>query len=92
MTKRSASAESIPHPISRKSASPSREAFGTMAKAESLVVGDTNTVPDSEAMNLPDDPHRVSTQGKNLVLSGNTFDYGFAPFSITLLEIQLARR
>jgi alpha-L-arabinofuranosidase len=68
------------------------QSFGTIAKAESLVVGDTNAVPDSEAMNSPDDPHRVSTQSKNLLLSSNKFDYGFAPFSITLLEIQLARK
>jgi alpha-L-arabinofuranosidase len=65
--------------------------LGTIAIAESYVVGDLNTVPDSEAMNSPDDPRRVSTQTKKLVLSGNEFDYGFTPFSITLLEIQLAR-
>jgi alpha-L-arabinofuranosidase len=68
------------------------QSLGTIAIADSYVVGDLNTVPDSEAMNSPDDPHRVSTQTKKLVLSGNKFDYGFAPFSITLLEIQLARK
>jgi alpha-L-arabinofuranosidase len=65
--------------------------LGTIAAAESYVVGDTNIVPDSEAMNSPDDPYRVSTRTKKLFLSGSKFDYGFAPFSVTLLEIQLAR-
>jgi alpha-L-arabinofuranosidase len=68
------------------------QSLGTIATADSYVVGDLNTVPDSEAMNSPDDPHRVSTQSKKLVLGGNKFDYGFAPFTITLLEIQLARK
>jgi alpha-L-arabinofuranosidase len=66
--------------------------LGTIATAESFVVGDTNTVPDSEAMNWRDDPHRVSTRTKKLALSGSRFDYAFAPFSITLLEIRLAKK
>lgn len=66
--------------------------LGSIATAESYVVSDTSTEPDSEAMNSPDDPHRVSTRTKKLTLSGTKFDYGFAPFSITLLEIQLARK
>lgn len=66
--------------------------LGTIATAESFVVGDSNTVPDSEAMNSRDDPHRVSTRTRKLAVSGSRFDYDFAPFSITLLEIQLARK
>jgi alpha-N-arabinofuranosidase len=65
--------------------------LGTIQTAESFVVGDTNPVPDSEAMNSKDDPHRVATRTKKLALTGSRFEYGFAPFSITLLEIQLAR-
>lgn len=64
------------------------QSLGTIDTAASFVVGDTNSVPDSEAMNSPDDPHRVSTQTKKLGFSGNGFEYGFPPFSITLLEIQ----
>jgi alpha-L-arabinofuranosidase len=66
--------------------------LGTIAAAESYIVEDTNTVPDSEAMNSGDDPRRVSTQTKKLAISGSQFEYDYAPFSITLLEIQLARR
>jgi alpha-L-arabinofuranosidase len=66
--------------------------LGAIAAAESFVVGDTNSVPDSEAMNSPDDPHRISTRTQKLALSAGQFEYGFAPFSITLLEIQLARK
>ena len=68
------------------------QSLGTIDTAASFVVGDTNSVPDSEAMNSPDDPHRVSTETKKLVLSGSRFEHGFVPFSITLLEIQLAKK
>ena len=66
--------------------------LGTIAAAESYVVADTNPVPDSEAMNSPDDPHRVATRRKELAFSGSTFGYGFSPFSVTLLEIRLAKK
>lgn len=68
------------------------QSLGTIAAAESFIVGDTNAVPDSEAMNSPDDPHRVSTRTQKLALSGSKFEYAYAPFSITLLEIQLAKK
>lgn len=66
--------------------------LGPIESAESYVVGDTNPVPDSEAMNSKDEPHRVATRTQKLALSGGRFEYGFKPFSITLLEIQLARK
>jgi alpha-N-arabinofuranosidase len=66
--------------------------LGAVQSAEVFVVGDSNTVADSEAMNSEDEPHRVATQSKKLPLSGSKFDYGFAPFSITLLEVQLAKQ
>jgi alpha-N-arabinofuranosidase len=65
--------------------------LGSAQSADAFVVEDSNPVPDSEAMNSPDDPHRVSTHAKKLSLRGSKFEYGFAPFSITLLEIQLAK-
>jgi alpha-L-arabinofuranosidase len=66
--------------------------FGAIQSAEEFVVGDSHAVADSEAMNLPDDPHRVSTLTRKLTLSGRKFEHGFAPFSITLIEIQLAKK
>ena len=66
--------------------------FGTVQSAEEFVVGDTRPVADSEAMNLPDDPHRVSIRTTKLTLTGSKFAHGFPPFSITLLEIQLAKK
>jgi len=65
--------------------------LGTAQSADAFVVGDSNPVPDSEAMNSADNPHRVSTHTKKLVVTGSKFEYGFTPFSITLLEIELAK-
>ena len=67
------------------------KSLGPALSMDAFVVGDSHPVPDSEAMNSPDDPHRVSTHTKKLALSGSKFGYGFAPFSVTLLEIQLAK-
>jgi alpha-N-arabinofuranosidase len=64
--------------------------FGAVQAAHVFVVGDSNPVADSEAMNSRDLPHRVSLESKKLDLSGREFDYGFAPFSVTLLELQMA--
>jgi alpha-L-arabinofuranosidase len=66
--------------------------LGSAQSAEAFVVGDSNPVPDSEAMNSEDEPHRVATQDKKLEAIGSKFDYGFAPFSITLLEIHLGNK
>jgi alpha-N-arabinofuranosidase len=66
--------------------------LGAVQSAEAFVVGDSNAVPDSEAMNSEDEPHRVATHSKKLEPSGSKLDYGFAPFSITLLEVQLAKQ
>lgn len=57
-----------------------------------LVLADTNALPDTEAMNLPDQPHRVAVQTQKAQFTGNEFEYGFRPFSITLLELHLARK
>jgi alpha-L-arabinofuranosidase len=65
--------------------------LGATLSGDAFVVADSSPAPDSEAMNSPDDPHRVGTHTKKLALSGSKFEYGFAPFSVTLLEIQLAK-
>jgi hypothetical protein len=41
-------------------------------------------------MNSPDEPHRVSLQSRKANLDGREFDYSFAPFAVTLLELRLA--
>jgi len=64
--------------------------WGSVQSAEEFVIGDSHAEPDSEAMNLPDDPNRISTQTRRLPVSGSNFEYGFKPFSITLLEVHLA--
>jgi len=64
--------------------------FGPVQAAQVFVLGDSNPVPDSEAMNLPDQRHRVSVHSRTAQLSQREFAYRFDPFSLTLLEIQLA--
>jgi alpha-N-arabinofuranosidase len=64
--------------------------FGAVDTAEAFVVADSNPVADSEAMNSRDDPHRVALQRRILDLRGREFDYSFAPFAVTLLELRLA--
>jgi len=64
--------------------------FGRLQSAKVFVLGDSSPVPDSEAMNLPDQRHRVAVQNRTTALSGREFSYRFDPFSVTLLEIQLA--
>ena len=65
--------------------------LGAVQSSEVFVVGDSNAVPDSEAMNSEDEPRRIAIHSEKLELSGSKFDYGFAPFSITLLEVQFAQ-
>jgi hypothetical protein len=64
--------------------------FGPVETAEVFVVADSNPVADSEAMNSRDDPHRVAMQRRKADLGGREFDYSFAPFAVTLLELRLA--
>jgi alpha-N-arabinofuranosidase len=81
---------SAPEPRSVKFTLPSN--FGPVEAAEVFVVADTNRVADSEAMNSRDDPHRVALQRKRADLSGREFEYRFAPFAVTLLELQLTSK
>jgi hypothetical protein len=54
------------------------------------LLGDSNAVPDSEAMNLPDQRHRVAVQNRTVEFREREFTYRFDPLSVTLLEMQLA--
>lgn len=66
--------------------------FGSIQRAQVFVLGDSNPVPDSEAMNLPDQPHRVSVQSRTADYKQREFAYRFDPFSLTLLEIGLTNK
>jgi len=81
---------STPEPRSVKFALPS--SFGPVETAEVFVVADSNAVADSEAMNSRDDPHRVALRRKKADLRGREFEHRFAPFAVTLLELQLAEK
>ncbi|MGA8100770.1 MAG: alpha-L-arabinofuranosidase C-terminal domain-containing protein, partial [Candidatus Acidiferrales bacterium] len=59
---------------------------------ESFVLGDTNPNPDSEAMNSHDQPNRIAVTTAKVTFSGQEFVYEFAPFTVTLLELQLRAR
>jgi hypothetical protein len=66
--------------------------IGEVTDGQGFVLGDRERAGDSEAMNSPDDPGRITvSQGKALV-RGNHFDYVFEPFTVTLLELQLKGR
>ncbi len=63
--------------------------LGSIQGADVSTLTDKNAVPDTEAMNTPDDQRRVAIQNRKLTVTGRDFEYGFAPFSVTLLELQL---
>ncbi len=44
-----------------------------------------------EVMNTRDDPERISTRSRPVSLQGTAFDFSFEPFTVTLLELKLAR-
>ena len=79
---------STPEPRKVRFALPS--SFGPVETAEVFVVADSNPMADSEAMNSRDDPQRVALHSRNADLSGREFDYSFAPFAVTLLELRVA--
>jgi alpha-L-arabinofuranosidase len=81
---------STPEPHSIKFTLPS--SFGPVEAAEVFVVADSSRVADSEAMNSRDDPHRVALLRKRENLRGREFEYRFAPFAVTLLELQLTNK
>ena len=81
---------STPEPRSIKFTLPL--SFAPVEAAEVSVVADSNPVADSEAMNSRDDPHRVALQRKKADFRGRQFEYRFAPFAVTLLELQLTNK
>ena len=63
--------------------------LGSVQGGQAYVVGDSETTPDSEAMNSRDEPHRIGVKTEKNNLSGKEFEYEFAPFTVTLLELEL---
>jgi len=63
--------------------------LGSVQTGEVLVLSDSNPNPDSEAMNSHDEPNRVTVKTRKANFSGTEFDYEFAPFAVTLLELEL---
>jgi alpha-L-arabinofuranosidase len=57
-----------------------------------FVLTDGNATPDSEAMNSRDDPTRIHMLIRTAQIKGSQFSYEFAPFSVTLNEIELTKR
>jgi len=66
--------------------------LGSVRTGESFVLSDSNPNPDSEAMNSHDEPDRVAVTTRKVNFSGREFEYEFAPFTVTLLELQLRTR
>jgi alpha-L-arabinofuranosidase len=77
---------------------PSKVAFhlnsslGPVQGGEVFVLGDADAQPDSEAMNSRDQPDRVAVRTEKADFSGSGFEYSFAPFTVTLLELQMRAR
>jgi len=63
--------------------------LGMVASGEALVLADSSPTPDTEAMNLPDQPNRVAVSKTRLDVRGSAFEHDFAPFAVTLLELKL---
>lgn len=63
--------------------------LGSVRAGQAYVLGDSEPIADSEAMNSRDEPNRVGVKTQKASASGPAFEYGFAPFTVTLLELDL---
>ena len=63
--------------------------LGAVRAGEAFVLGDSGPTPDSEAMNSHDEPNEVGVKTQKASFSGPEFEYEFAPFTVTLLELEL---
>jgi alpha-N-arabinofuranosidase len=63
--------------------------LGPVRAGQAYVLGDKGATPDSEAMNSRDEPGKVGVKTQKTTFSGREFDYPFAPFTVTLLELEL---
>jgi alpha-L-arabinofuranosidase len=65
------------------------QSLGPVQGGEAFVLGDSDPNPDSEAMNSHDQPHKVAVRTQNADFATPEFEYGFAPFTVTMLELKL---
>ena len=66
--------------------------LGSVQTGHAYVLGDREPNADSEAMNSHDEPNKVGVKILKADVSGPAFDYGFAPFTVTLLELELRKK
>jgi alpha-L-arabinofuranosidase len=64
--------------------------LGTVYASRGSVLKDLSLSSDSEAMNSRDQPSRVGVETRQTQIHGNGFEWEFVPFSVTLLELDLA--
>ena len=67
-------------------------ALSPVAAGEARILGDREKVADSEAMNSRDVPGRIGVKIEKVGVGGPQFDYSFAPFTVTLLELSLRKK
>jgi len=53
------------------------------------ILRDREAAGTPEVMNSRDDPGRITPVASPLAAGGRDFDYAFAPFTVTLLELEL---
>lgn len=66
-------------------------ALGEARSFKRFLVADTEKIAEPEAMNTRDAPGRVTLFTENAPASGSSVPADFPPFSITLLEVELAK-
>jgi alpha-N-arabinofuranosidase len=66
-----------------------KPSLGSVYGGQVVELGDHNPNPDSEAMNSRDQPNRIATKMRKADIHGEEFEFRFAPFAVTLLELQL---
>lgn len=64
----------------------------SIAGGKVTILKDRHNARDSEAMNSQNDPNRITTSSRPIVLKGNNVPFIFEPFSVTMLELRLAAR
>jgi hypothetical protein len=77
-------------PVERHVSFELETALGEARSLKRFVVADTAEIPESEAMNTHDAPGRVALFSGNAPAAGHEVGADFPPFSITLLEVELA--
>ena len=64
---------------------------GTVSGGSAYVLRDRDAADTPEVMNSRDDPERIASVTSPVVVGSRDFEYGFEPFTVTLLELELGR-